>query len=110
MPAQDFLPITGVKQTDYSSIRKRGFSVTYIALSQGNFLEYLDRGEYEEAYRVLERLPSGQNVIENTDRLIAIAEGYKMLSGALLGNLVNETAELEEEVSELDDRFRRTAL
>ena len=98
---------------NYSRERDRGrrFSVNYVASSQNKFLEHLARDEYEEAVGVLERLPTGQNRIADAERLIVIAEGYRMLYHAISDSLVDDTDDNGgEELSELDERFRRTSL
>lgn len=93
----------------------RRFSVNYIASSQIKFLKHLEDGQYDEAAAILEHLPRGQNRAEDIERLVVIAEGYKMLYHELVDDLDGEDDEDDEderdvELSGIEGVLRRSSL
>jgi len=105
----------GVYTPDGRSERK--FSLNYSALHQAAFLRHLDGEEYEGAKRILKTLPSGRNIEEQFERLIVIAEGYRMLCCDLEeeGDRLAEEKSLEEALEEalkksLENLMSRTKL
>ncbi len=86
---------------------KNRFSVGYSYGYQRLFLGAIETEDADKADKILERIPSSRNTLEELERVVLLSEGYRMLFENLKQKIFDESSTSDEQIREILDKIKR---